>query len=207
MKDLINKAISESTSYQEYRSMIDHLLADNRTTGSNQSEAYLHYTTMNVARMNRLDKHTTILEEANRRMQSIRSPQTWLIITEAWCGDAAQVIPVIQQLGDLNDQVSTCYVLRDKNPELMDHFLTNGGRSIPKIIVLDAASNEVLGSWGPRPSELQQMVMDNKYAEDPLPYTEFGPIVQKWYAQDKTASIQNEFTAFIMQLQEAGKPA
>lgn len=197
MKELIQKHLKASMTYPEYRSVIDGLLANNKTTGSNHSEEYLHYTKMNVARMNRWDKKTEILPTVKEKIERIDRSQTWLIITEAWCGDAAQIVPVINQLASLNVKIEVKLVLRDENLKLMDAFLTNGGRSIPIVIVVDDETKAVVGTFGPRPAEMQKLVMARKNDPNASPYSEFVVEVQKWYAKDKAKSIQKEFTALF----------
>lgn len=81
-----------------------------------------------------------------------------LAITEDWCGDAMVNNPIIRKVGEVaNVEVRT--VLRDADTDLIDRYLTNGGRAIPMYLVLNEAG-EVIGQWGPRAPELQQLVMD-----------------------------------------------
>ena len=87
---------------------------------------------------------------------------TWLVITESWCGDASPSLPVMNKIAELSSHLELRIVLRDEHPELMDVFLTNGARSIPKLIVLDGNTNDVLGEWGPRSPKATEMVMDEK---------------------------------------------
>ncbi len=198
MQEAIKKALVGAMTYLEYRAMMDALLEDGKTTGPIQTDAYVHYTMMNQARMRRLDKTIKVSTKSIQEITAISSPQTWLIITEAWCGDAAQIIPVLKKIADLNDSIQTRFVLRDEHEELMDLFLTNGGRSIPKVIVIDNEKEEVLFDWGPRPHEVQDMVNQRKLEKDSEPYMEFAEKVQKWYAKDKTKSTQEEFITALM---------
>lgn len=193
MDKVISASLDNSMTYDEYRELMGKLLALNKTTGPIQTDDYVHYTKMNEVRMSRLDKTVMIQEEYSELLKSIDQDQLWLIITEAWCGDAAQVIPVIEKMAEFTDHIETRYVLRDENLELMNMFLTNGGRSIPKIIVIDKMRGEVLMDWGPRPKEVQEMVENRMKHESPEPYMEFAVKLQKWYAQDRTLSIQREF--------------
>lgn len=193
--------------YSAYRSMISEGLASGKTTGENQGEAMLEYTKMNETRMNRLDKTTKLMEEVERELQAIQQPLTWLALTEAWCGDAAQVLPVVNKMAQASEHISFKLILRDEHPDIMNAFLTNGGKSIPKIIVLDAQTRNVLGSWGPRPAEVQQMVMETKEelanmadkAAKQQRYQELVTKAQKWYARDKTRRIQQEFLQAVRQ--------
>lgn len=183
--------------YTEYRNRISQWLSEDKTSGTNHSEAMLHYTRMNERRMKRLDKKPELLPNSVERLSQIKETITLLIITEAWCGDAAQIIPVIERMFAHNSNLTTRYIWRDENTELIDLYRTDGGRGIPKILFLDSKTNEVLGSWGPRPEEAQQLVRD--YKENPtIPYSEFSEKLHKWYARDKTVKIQNEFTDALL---------
>ena len=104
-----------------------------------------------------------------------------LVIAEDWCGDASNTVPVLGKLGDEAEGIDVRIISRDDNPEVMDRYLTNGARSIPIAILLDAEFDE-MGHWGPRPKELQQWVLDNK---DRIPKEERYPQVRRWYAKDK----------------------
>lgn len=199
MDPIIAGGIQKGINYQDYRSIIDDLLAEGRTTGPDQSEAMVGYTKMNVVRMKRLDKTVKIMPETKGALEQIVRPQTWLVITEAWCGDAAQIIPVVQKMADLNSSITALYVFRDENTELMDMFLTNGSRSIPMVIVIDEEKQVVAGYWGPRPTQMQERVLARKSDPNASPYREFVIELQKWYLKDRSHSIQDEFSAILKQ--------
>ena len=104
---------------------------------------------------------------------------------------AAQIVPIIASIGQ-HTEIETRFILRDDHEDLIDLHLTNGARAIPKMIVLNK-SFEVVSSWGPRPAEVQSMVMEYKHKPEPKePYSEFQKKVQLWYAKDKYQSIQKE---------------
>lgn len=199
------KDINGLYTYPEFRTLTDELLAQGKTTGNDHSDAMINYTELNVARMRRLDKRSRLTEDTLSSMQSIQRPMVWISITEAWCGDAAQILPVLDQMAAAHPLVEHYLILRDEHPEIMDAFLTNGARAIPVTIVLDKETNEVLGHWGPRPSVLQEQVMAAKAASLAAPTPEERREItqqakvdaQKWYARDKTRSTQNEVLALI----------
>ena len=197
MNNIIEKAISDGISYREYRNMIDTLLQRRETTGAEQSEKRVGYTEVGVARMNRLDRTMKLLEEVREMISSINKPQIWLAITEAWCADSAWILPVINQMSEVNSLITLKHVLRDENEELMNLFLTNGGRAIPTILIIDEMSNQVIGRWGPRPAELQRRGAERREDPNPMPYSEFFAALQKWYAADRTETIQKEFAAAV----------
>ena len=122
---------------------------------------------LNDRRMKRLDKTIKISEETIQEFQKVKQPQTWLVLTEGWCGDAAQNLPILDKIASDTANIDLKIVLRDENLDLMDLFLTNGGRSIPKLIALDK-DNNVLDFWGPRPTIATKMVADYKEKNDTL---------------------------------------
>ena len=193
-KELFEKGYS----YEEYRALINKLYESGKTTGTDHSEAMLDYTKMNIQRMNRLDKTIEINEEIRTDLATIPDQLNWLVLTEAWCGDAAQNIPILSKMANASSKIHLRFLLRDENLEVMDQYLTNGGRAIPKLIMLDQDFNEIV-SWGPRPSEVQNIVLENKRTAN-LSYSEFAKVVQKWYAKDKGETLQREMMEILQRI-------
>lgn len=195
-------------SYAEYRQLIDALMAQHKTTGHNHAADMLEYTRMNVVRMNRLDKSNKLNPNSLDALAQIQRPLHWLTITEGWCGDAAQIVPVIAQMADACPAATHKIILRDEHPEVIDAFLTNGGRAIPVVVILDAQTQEVLGHWGPRPKDAQAIMTEAKarmalLAEDEEKESVFHQAkvdLQKWYAADKSNGIQQEFLATLSEV-------
>lgn len=195
--------IDRSMSYEEYTGLIDRLLQEGHTTGPIQSEEMLHYAKLNRRRMLRLEKTAKLDDAVKRAAKDVDRRLIWLTITEGWCGDAAQNIPIFEKIAAESINIETRYILRDENVELIDRFQTNGGRSIPKLIAIDAETLEVLGTWGARPRLAQDL-----YDELVKQGTEKILIMenlQRWYNTDKNRAIQIEFTELLHQW--AGKYA
>lgn len=195
MKNTIKKSLKNTISYQEYKGLVKDLLTENKSTGPNQSEDLTNYSLLNDKRMKRLDKTIKISEETIEEVKKVNEPQTWLLITEGWCGDAAQNLPVINKMADLNDHIDLKLVLRDENLELMDLFLTNGGSAIPKLIILDKEIN-VINTWGPRPTVATNMVAAYK-AENGSLDADFKQELQVWYNKNKGKSTEKDFVNLI----------
>ncbi|MFZ6052336.1 thioredoxin family protein [Halocola ammonii] len=194
---LIEAGYESALSYSEYCQLIDKLHNEEKTTGAVQSDVLLEYSKLNKHRMDRIGRNVKIYDETQDILDSIDEPLTWILITEAWCGDAAQSLPVINAMAEASDKINLKLVLRDDHPELMDMFLTNGGKSIPKLICV-SNEDELLFTWGPRPEVLQQKVKNYKAQSEPKPeYSEFVKDLQKWYAKDKAKSIQSEIADLI----------
>jgi len=195
MKNTLENSLKNSISYQEYKDLVKKLLAENKSTGPNQSADLTNYSLLNATRMKRLDKNIQISDETIKEVQKITEPVTWLLLTEGWCGDAAQNLPVINKMADFNKNINLKLVLRDENLDLMDLFLTNGSRSIPKLIAMDK-DNNVLNTWGPRPDIATEMVADYKTKNGALD-ADFKQNLQLWYNKDKGKSTQEDFVKLM----------
>ena len=199
MKNIIEKSLENSYTYQEFRDLVGRLLTEDKSTGHTQTEAITAFSKLNDRRMKRLDKTIKISEETIAEINTINEPQTWLVIAEGWCGDAAQNLPVINKIAATSDLINFRVVLRDDNEDLMNLFLTNGGKAIPKLIALDK-DNNVIDTWGPRPTVATQMVADYK-AEHGVIDAKFKQDLQVWYNKDKGLSVQDDFVKLVRNLQ------
>jgi hypothetical protein len=189
--ELINKALD----YQSYKDLIERLLKEGRSTGPNQSQELLQYSELNVHRMNRVEKTTVLIEDLSAKIDLIEQPQIWLILAEGWCGDAAQTIPIFHLIEKQFPKIKIKLLLRDENVEVMDHFLTDGSRSIPKVLMLDASSLNLLAQWGPRPSEAIALINNLKAAK--VDMMEIKEKLHAWYAKNKGVAVQSEIIDII----------
>ena len=191
MINTIKQALENSFSFADYRKKVTSLIAEGKSTGHTQSEDLLKYSELNETRMNRLEKTIEVTPETKAKLQNLDKKYIWLVLSEGWCGDAAQIVPVIHKMAEATDKVELKIALRDDNDALMQHFLTNGGKAIPKLIVLDAETLDVVLDWGPRPHGAKQLILDYKathgVVDEPAKIE-----LQKWYLHDKGISIQNE---------------
>jgi hypothetical protein len=191
MKSIIENSLSQSHSFRDYRNHIKDLLKEGKSSGIEQSEALTHYSELNETRMNRLEKTINIAIKNVQKLQQLKHSYIWLVISEGWCGDAAQILPVIYKMTLLSDKIDLKIVFRDENEELMNLFLTNGTKSIPKLIILDKNNLEVLGDFGPRPIGANQFILDYKEQHGVID-EKAKTDLQLWYLRDKGLSTQNE---------------
>lgn len=194
LNNFIKEALNKSYSSEEYHALLLNYAAEGKTTGE-QKEDLIHYTKLNAQRSKRIAKTAVLMPELVEKIKTLPK-QTWLLITESWCGDAANSVPLLAKLAELNLALDLRIVLRDENLSLMDQFLTKGGRSIPKLIALDEELN-VQFDWGPRPQELQKIYWDWRESENKVPYSEFNLVIQKWYNDNKSVEIQKEIGELI----------
>lgn len=150
---------------------------------------YLNYTKMNWSRMNRWFKTGKLSDDFIEVVKKIDHPQHWIIITEPWCGDAAHNIPFIEMISKENSFITISYELRDAGPNRIEQYLTNGTKSIPKLIIRDHEGKDI-GTWGPRPESCQKI-----YAEllaENAPFEKVKIEIQNWYNENKGKELQQE---------------
>ena len=200
MKTSIAKALFNSQPYVEYRKLVSDLLLEGKSTGNEQSEDLVHYSTLNETRMNRLDKTMKITEENSLKLTSLKGEYIWLVISEGWCGDSAQLLPIVNKMAVASGKIELRIVLRDDNDDLMNLFLTNNSKSIPIVIVVDKETGELVGHWGPRPKGAIALIQDYK--------KEFGVVdetaktnLQLWYLHDKGLSTQQELINLMLKVE------
>ncbi len=213
MQYLDKSYLEKSISYQEYRTLGQELLEKETTTNGDNRPEILEYTNMNMYRMNRLDKTTKVNENIKNALAAISSNEKyyWVVLTESWCGDAAQIVPIINKIAEeAGEKLEARFLLRDENPDLIDEFLTNGGRAIPKLIfvkeekVENTTKLKIINSWGARPTEAQNLVNEYKEKVKQNPELEdfkaFSESLHGWYAKDKTQHTQNELAELLNEI-------
>lgn len=199
MSNYSNIFVNEGLTYSEYRDLIDSLLKSNKTTGDDHSEAMLHYSKMNVQRMSRVDKAGVLNEAFIQAIHKLDKSYQLLVISEGWCGDAAQIVPLFKKMVEFApEKFALRFVLRDKNLPLIDAHLTHGGRAIPVLLILDA-NGELISKWGPRPEILQELL--GQWKTEISDMFELAERLHLWYARDKTQTTQLELTALISHLE------
>lgn len=203
MKTEIAQAITKGISYPEYRKIVSDLIANGKSTGNEQSDDLLHYSKLNETRMNRLDKTIHIPEEVVEKLNSLKKEYIWLVLTEGWCGDAAQILPILFKLASVTDKIKLKLVFRDENEALMNLFLTNGGKSIPKVIIVEEEDLAFKSSWGPRPEGAANLIKSYKEQYGVIDETAKTEL-QMWYLHDKGLSTMNELTDLMLHFEQLG---
>ena len=161
---------------------------------SKSESEYAQYIPMNLQRSKRILKTFQLQDSLKETLRNLNHKINWLVISEHWCGDASQIMPVIHSIAEASEgKINLKIVYRDSN-ELINHHLTNGGKSIPKIIQLDEDFN-FLKEWGPRPILAQQLIEELKASGTELP--KVIEKIHKWYADDKTVLTQKEIEELL----------
>ncbi len=169
---------------------IDLYFQDLETYVPDESKEHDKFIDINKQRVRRILKTLHLSPEIEQKAMSATSGRKWLVITEHWCGDSAQILPVLKIMAHASkDAVEVRVLFRDQNLPLIDAFLTHGSRGIPKVVAMDS-EGATLSTWGPRPQEAGDLVKRIK-ADPSLAHT-YSEELHKWYARDKQLAIQTE---------------
>lgn len=180
--------------FESYKEQFDNILEGKSFDTIYENPTFLNYVKLNASRMKRWEKTGKLDDETVQVVKNIAQPQKWVIITEPWCGDAAQIVPFIQKMASENKNIELVIQNRDNGSEI-DHYLTNGGKSIPKLIVRDELGKDLF-NWGPRPAPAQKLHFDLK-EDSTLSAEEKKEKLQQWYNQDKGQLIQKEISDLL----------
>lgn len=197
--DVITEAhIKGGMSYTEYRGLIEQLLIGGQTTGENQSAAMIDYTRINVQRMNRLDSRVALDEMLLMSLRALKHDWYWVVLTEAWSGDAAENIPILAKIADATPRIKMKLLLRDEYLEIFNHYTVKNNKSIPLLICLTQDTLTEVGTWGPRPAPVQKIVFDYK-SNVKNTQEEFMQNIIQWYRADRGNTLQNEMNTLIQE--------
>ena len=180
--------------FSEYQQTFDRILSGELTSAPYDDSHFIEYTKLNHSRQNRWVKKGVLINEAVEAINNIQFKQTWVLISEPWCGDAAHIVPIIARMAELNPLIQLDIKLRDNDNSEIESYLTNGNKSIPKLIIRDNNGKDLF-VWGPRPSQCQQQFDANK--ENGLAINEIKILLQKWYNEDEGKLIQKEICSLL----------
>lgn len=187
--------------YNSYKTLFINQVNNQNNLDENEIK-YFEYRKINLQRSSRLEKTFTLSRELINEINKIEAPQSWMIITETWCGDSAQSIPILAKAASLNDKINLRIVLRDENLNIMDSYLTNGSRSIPKLVAFDENDNELF-QWGPRPQQAQNLML--KMKNDGVPKDEMNKQLHLWYAKDRGKEIEKELIELLKNIKNTNQ--
>ncbi|HYH15198.1 MAG TPA: thioredoxin family protein [Flavisolibacter sp.] len=175
--------------YQSYVEVFEAILQSEKPQPPYDNPDYLNYTKLNYSRMNRWVKTMELEPNLVSVLKGMDKRQHWIIILEPWCGDVAHSLPFLMRLAEQSPQITYDLQLRDSEPFLINSYLTNGTKSIPKLIVRDEDGIDLF-TWGARPREAQQLMerLKAEKADFEIIKTE----LQNWYNEDKGRSLQIE---------------
>lgn len=188
--------LHNTLTFPEY---VDQMRSDSEITDlSNLSDKEIEYlptVKLNYQRLSRILRTYKIDEDLLGLIKKISSPQAWMVISEAWCGDSAQNLPYIAKIAECNSLINLRIILRDSNLDIMDLYLADGkSRSIPKLVAFNEDGNELF-QWGARPKEAQELVTQLK--NEGMEKEKFLEELHFWYGRDRGRTLENELKIIL----------
>lgn len=197
-KELVEKIQNEGISFEQFNNQADaYSLEVDESLLDEIGTKKLGFTKLNQRRTYRILKTYKVSEKLKEVVSGITEPQTWLILTENWCGDSAQNLPYLYKISELNDNIDLKILYRDENLEIMDKYLTNGGRAIPKTVAFDKNGNDLF-QWGPRPEEAKILIQQWKAEGDTA--DQFNEKLHLWYGRNRGKAFEEEFIKVFVNL-------
>lgn len=192
--------IGEYYTYDAFFQWTSELAQKFETSGLDQTEEQKKFTQLNFKRMERWNKTIELNQSLLNVIKAMQTKQTWVVITETWCGDSAQLLPAIAKIAEASEgKISLKIVLRDKNPEWINAYLTNGTKSVPKLVSFNELDEELF-VWGPRPKGAIAIHAEWKANPDTINKEQFHVNLHTWYGRDKTMGLQSEFEELLSKL-------
>jgi hypothetical protein len=158
---------------------------------------HARYLPLNLARTLRIEKTYSPSSRVQAAASAIRDAQLWMVLTEPWCGDSAQNLPYIFKIAACNPLIDVRILLRDQNLDIMDAYLTNGTRGIPKLVAFDLQGRELF-RWGPRPKPAVGLF--RRLKDEGIPTSELREQLHLWYAKNHGKALEAEFADLLAAL-------
>jgi hypothetical protein len=185
------------SNYLDFFNWTVELAANKGTSGDDQTDEHKEFTQLNYKRMEKWNKIFHVSEEVKQILNSLTIKQHWYVITETWCGDSAQNLPIIAKIAEASaGKIQLTILMRDKNPEWMNRYLTNGAKSVPKLIAFDEQENELF-TWGPRPEEGMVITRHWQANKDTITKEQFHLDLHTFYAFNKGLAVQSELAELL----------
>lgn len=192
----IQDYLANGISYEDYVHLLKDKLNLGLTTDGLKDESLVNYSKLNFSRKKRLSKTLKLGIDYLERVERIEKEINFLVITEGWCGDAAQILPILDLIVKSNSHFESKVVLREEHPELMEAYSYNGTKSIPIIIGFELQGEKVLFQWGPRPEPMLELTrkwkIDESYSK-----VDFSKDLQDWYNTDKGRTTVEEIVTLL----------
>lgn len=185
------------SNYLDFFNWTAELSANHQTSGDDQTEEHKEFTQLNYKRMEKWNKIFHVSDEMKNTLSSLKTKQHWVVITETWCGDSAQNLPILAKIAEASGgNIQLKILMRDKNPEWMNRYLTNGAKSVPKLIAFDEHENELF-VWGPRPEAGMVITRHWQANKDSITKEQFHLDLHTFYAHNKGLAVQSEIVDLL----------
>ena len=150
---------------------------------------YRFYSKYNLERQERVEQEWRPSPEFVKAVDSMAGPLSFFFITDDWCIDSAYSLPLLHWISSRRSDIRLQIGLKNDNLQVLDQYLTDGARSIPKLIIENQAG-ETVAVWGPQPEEIRlirKSLMDNNAEGSVVSGTTI-----EWYANSGVLEVEKE---------------
>lgn len=175
--------------YKQYQHQFEQILGHSSPTPPYDKSSYIEIVNQNLRRMKKWDNTLELSEELVAELKKIDKKQHWIMIAEPWCLEASHILPFLVKMAEESECISYDIQLRDSEPFLINAYLTNGTKGIPKMVVRDEDDSDLF-VWGPRPAKAQTFrdeLVDNNLTSETIKQA-----LLQWYSADKGKSLNTE---------------
>lgn len=155
---------------------------------------HTQYLSLNLTRTKRIEKTYSPSSRIQTAVRAVRETQFWMVLTEPWCGDSAQNLPYILKIAGCNPLIDVRILLRDQNPDIIDAYLTDGTRGIPRLVAFDLQGRELF-RWGPRPKPAAELF--RRLKDDGIAGPDLREQLHNWYAKNRGKAVEEEFVELL----------
>ena len=199
---VFKEVLQTALTFEEYLQLTKDILEEKLPRdGRYMNDSTFRYTRSNLERMNKVLQNIVVNQKLYNLLSELKEDWIWVVLSEPWCGDASWGTTALQVISTCSDKIDFRILLRDKHPDIMKRYQTEGTDSIPKLICLRASNLSEVFTWGPRPLLLKKRIEALKASEN-FDYRESVRMLHQWYEEDMTKSIQEELIDLIKQIQE-----
>ena len=197
MDQIITQPLIDSAlTFQQYLDLTKSIVESATPEGPYANPTTHRYTKSNLQRMQRVLDNTVISQRLYNQLSELSDDWIWLVISEPWCGDASWGVPALYLMANCSDRIDFKIILRDQHPDIMRNYQTAGSDSVPKLICLRKGDLTEIGTWGPRPAVLHEMVL--KWKNEPgADYRESVRQLHAWFEADMSRSIDSELSILV----------
>ena len=150
---------------------------------------YRFYSKYNLERQERVEAEWIPSAAFLEAVDTLDGPLSFYFITDDWCIDSAYSLPLLQWVSNRRSDVRLEIGLKNDNLDVLDQYLTDGARSIPKLII-ENHKGEIVAVWGPQPEEIRLIrknLMDNQAEGSVVSGTTI-----EWYANSGILEVEKE---------------
>ncbi|GAB5521186.1 MAG: hypothetical protein RhofKO_34370 [Rhodothermales bacterium] len=191
----VSDAFNEALTYDEFVAQWRAHLAIPKKELDKKGRIYQFYALYNQGRTTNVTEAFAPSKAIEAAIGQVKRPMHWFVLTEDWCVDSAFALPMIVKLAALSKHITLKILPRDANLDMMDRYLTDGARSIPKLIAFDPSTGEEVFQWGPRPAGLHKA--REAWKADGVEGKELSKRGADWYEEGGWRQVEDELLALL----------